>query len=184
MFFLPAESFGPQIPDGSRDIKEESLQNNEKRQNISIRHLTDQGAKGNGKTTEQQTPSPLSTTQWLGVESFAAFKDDEELAQEGQKLHANKPRIGENPLMPDIDPIIDSATVVLVEKLHEDVDVEHKRLQLIDLGLSSRVEDVPTNVVHQKYDQKLIDGLAKNHLPHGDAHNAFIARLRFAHQGF
>lgn len=114
------------------DFHESSPDGLEELQDISIRHLSDEGTEGYRKNTKQHTPAPLCAGKRLSIKCFTSLEDDDKLASQSYTLDANEPGISQHTLVPNIELVVNAAAVVLVEELHPNIDVEHQSLELLD----------------------------------------------------
>ncbi|GJD01142.1 hypothetical protein ColKHC_09967 [Colletotrichum higginsianum] len=161
----------------ARGAEEAPLDGLEEGVDVGVGHLAHGGAEGDDQHAEEHRPRPLRPAEGPRVKGLAALPDDDHLAGDGGALDAEEPRVAQDALVPDVEAVVDAAAVVLVEELHPDVDVEDHGLQRRAVGGRGGAEEGVAGVVQGEHDGELVDGLAEDHLPHGDVDDGRVARL-------
>src|SRR5690349_19839032 len=101
----------------------------------------------------------------MNGEGSASNEHDQNLSSGDYELNTNEPVIF-NHALEDVETIVKSTSIPLVENLHPDECVEDCALEPILLSCCLIAEDTGASKVEDKSDCKLINGLTNDHLPH------------------
>jgi hypothetical protein len=123
-----------------------------------------------GKTTNRTSNAdrPLDAVEGCHPDSDAADEDNHNLTTHHETVNAQKPVVFKHAFK-DIEVIVQSAVVELVENLHPDKGIKDDGVELeLLLGV---MKDTPKNLfsseIERQCHSQLIDCLANNHFPHG-----------------
>ncbi|CRK22699.1 hypothetical protein BN1723_012736 [Verticillium longisporum] len=143
---------------------------------------TDKDSHGQGQHGEHDTNGPLDTVDGVGrdAEGLLAHKDDGNLCADHDTVDADEEGVALN-AFEDIELIVKTTVVELVEDLHPDKRVEDHSVKLkLLLRVAGVVsEDAGASKVQDQCRRELEDGLADDHLPHveGDERSRLALRL-------
>lgn len=125
-----------------------------------------------GKTADRTSNAdgPLNAVQGRHAKGHAPDEDDQDLAADHEAVDSQKPIVLEH-AFEDVEVVVQSAVVELVENLHPDKRIEDDGVEL-EVFLSLRaVKDISKDLVSGEIEgerhSQLIDRLADNHFPHG-----------------
>lgn len=125
-----------------------------------------------GKTADRTSNAdgPLDAVQWRHAKGHAPDEDDHDLAADHEAVDSQKPIVLEH-AFEDVEVVVQSAVVELVENLHPDKRIEDDGVELEALLFLRAVKDIPKDMgsgeIEGERHSQLIDGLADNHFPHG-----------------
>lgn len=123
---------------------------------------------GNTEGSASNTNSPLGSIQPDDAERCPTDKDYEHLPTYHQGVDYHEPSISQDPLE-DIELVVQSTAVQLVENLHPDEGVEDDCVEFdllpVDLGII--LEDPVACKIQRETEGELVDRLPQHQLPHG-----------------
>lgn len=126
--------------------------------NAPIRDELQHGGPGNTEGGASNTSSPLGSIQPGDAERCPTDKDDEHLSTYHQGVDHHEPSVSQNALE-DIEFVVQSTTVQLVENLHPDEGVEDDgvELGLLLVTIGMILEDPVACKVESKTEGELVD---------------------------
>ena len=101
----------------------------------------------------------------MNGEGSASNEHDEDLSSSNNELNTEEPVIFVHALE-DIETVVKTPGIPLVEDLHPDKCVEDCALKSIFLSWCLVAKDARASEVEDESDCKLINGLTNDHLPH------------------
>lgn len=90
---------------------------------------------------------------------------DEDLTSHDNKLDSDEPVVFEHALE-NIEPVVETSCVPLVENLHPDERVENGALKSLSLVGRLVTKNTRACEIENERDRELINGLSDDHLPH------------------
>lgn len=132
-----------------------------------IRELANQDTPGDGDGTQSNRHAPLLSGERTDSKGGTAHEDDEDLATDHDQIDNDVKPVASNAFK-NVEVVIKTATVELVEDLEPDKRVEHEGLHvllLIEVG-HIVAHQRGTGKMQDERNGELADGLTDDHLTH------------------